>query len=183
MGSKIEIILKTRKREKNQIEYEASVDAFMKNIAKMEGSTYGNEEQVRELIRRAVKAERPLPKHIEEVVRTVINQILAWFDEYKTEKAMAGMRVKIDKHSDLTVYAEVYYWIQGIAELVAIFRGHDGLTPWSWHEVRKIVVMLDHDLKYYTDTGLLMKEMLNVARYAYNIYVEKKDDNSAKDPS
>lgn len=176
MGTKIKIILKTKKREKNRIDYRASIETFMKNIAKMEGYTYGDDEQVKEVIRRTLKAEKPLPQHVEEIARSVVNQIFTWFNTYKIDKAIASMRVNIDKHSDITIYAEVYYWLQGIAELVAIFHGPDGFTPWSWHKVWKIVVMLDYDLKYYTD--LLMKEMLNVARYAYNIYVEKKDVNS-----
>jgi len=174
MGTKIEIILKTRKREKNRIDYEAKIEAFMRSIAKMEGYTNGGKEQVKQVIRRALKAEKPLPKDVEEIARSVINQVLTWFETYKIEKAIASMRVPIDKHSDMTIYAEVYYWLQGIAELVAIFHGPDGFTPWSWHKVSKIVVMLDYDLKHYADQ--LMREMMNVARYAYNIY----DNNSTK---
>ena len=167
IGRKVAVTLKTREGDDGYVSYRAKVEVFIEPAVKMDGRTRGGREQV---IRRAMRAEKPLPRHVEEIAVSVLKHILSWLDAYKIERASACMRVDVDRYADVKVCADVYYWIQGIAKFTAIFHGHDGSTT-GWHRVAKIVVMLDGELRDHVDR--LTREMLNVVKHAYNIYVEK----------
>jgi len=167
---KIAVTLKTRERDDGYIDYRAKVEVFMEPAVKMDGRTRGGREQVVQVIRRAMRAEKPLPRHVEEIAVSVLKHILSWLDAYKIERASACMRVDVDRYADVKVCADVYYRIQGIAEFTAVFRGPDGFTT-GWHRVTKIIVMLDGELRDHVDR--LTREILNVTKHAYNIYVEK----------
>jgi hypothetical protein len=169
--TKIRIVLKTKKDDEF-IDYEAKVG----NAMKMEGYTIGGKEQVRQVIRRALKAEKPLPRRVEEIATNVARHVLLWIDVYKVEGAAAGMTVDLGEYSDITIYTVLYYeagkgWM---AELRAVFDGFDGFTYRARHRVVK-TMNLGKRLDDRTD--MLMWELIKVTRRAYNIYIEDEDNN------
>jgi hypothetical protein len=161
MGREVEIYIKAKKSGNDYIDYEAVVEPFMEDFIRVYGYTR-NAIQVEQAIRRALRGDLLLPKHIEEAAINTVKHVLSCFNNNKVE---ASVCMRIDKEYNATICAEVYYWIQGIASLVATFRG-----PAGWHRVERAVTMLDGELVDYTDK--LTKEMLNVVKYAYSIWKE-----------
>jgi len=169
--SKIRIILKTKKSDEFT-DYEAKVGGVME----LSGYTQGGRDQVKQVIRRVLKAERPLPRRVEEIAANVVRHVLLWIEVYKVEGVAAGMTVELGEYSDITIYAALYYeagrgWV---AELRAVFDGFDGFTYSARHRVVK-EVKLGRRLDNSTD--LLLRELMKLARYAYNAYVEEDDDS------
>jgi hypothetical protein len=162
MGKKV--VVKMKKRNSRYIDYEVKIMPFMERSTKIYGYIRGNKDQIKQTIRRALRAKRPLPKHIEEFVINVIKHVLSNFNNDKVEKASICMR-DADGGFEISVCVSIYYGIQGIAELSVVIR-----FPNGWHMAEKTVVMLDGKLKDHTDR--LMREMTNVAEYAYNVYIE-----------
>jgi len=175
MSSKerLRIVVKL-KRDGRYVDYEARVGSYMT----MDGFTSGGRDEVGEVIRRALKAEKPLPRRIEEVVTTVARQVLLWVDVYKVEGATAGMRVDVGEYSDISIYATLRDLDVGwVAELVAILDGFDGFAD-AWHRiVRK--VNLGKRLNSGVAGLLLQMNLLKAVKYAYNIYVEDDDDSTS----
>ena len=154
------------------IDYEAEIGKHML----ISGYTFGNRNEVRKVIRRALKAERPLPNRVKDIAVNVVRQVLLWIDMHKVEGAAAGMTVDLGEYSDLTIYTALYYeanrgWM---AELRAVFDGFDGFTDARHRvvETAKLGRKLDD-----TAADLLLRKLMKVARRAYNIYVEEKGDS------
>jgi ATP-dependent protease HslVU (ClpYQ) peptidase subunit len=103
-----------------------------------------------------------LPKDVEELAISAVRHVLSSFNNNKVEKASVCMN---DGNSsfEITVCVSVYYRIQGIAEFKVILRFANG-----WHVAEKVIHMPDGELKDYADR--LMREVVDVAKYAYNIY-------------
>ena len=160
MEERVEIRIKA-KSSNGYIDYEATVEPFMENFIKVYGYTRGNVIQIEQAMRRALR-EESLPVNAEEVAVKVIRQVLSCFNNNKVEKASVCMSVE---EPDMTICAEVYYRIQGIASLASTVRGPGGV-----HRVERVVPMLDGELMDYVDK--LTKEMIFVTRYAYNIWKE-----------
>ncbi len=164
MGRKVELVLRMKERSNGYTDYEAKVEPFMKRFTKIYGYLRGDKNQVKQVIRRASRAKRPLPKNIEEFAINAVRHVLSSFNNNKVEKASVCM-YDVGNGFEITVCVSIYYRIQGIAELAAAFRFSGG-----WHNAEKVIPMPDGELKDHADR--LMKEMKNVAKYAYNIYVE-----------
>ena len=164
----VKIILKTKK-DGIFVDYEAKIGDAME----MSGYTRGGKDEVKQIIRRALRAEKPLPNRVKEIALSIARQVLLWIDMYKVGGAAAGMSVDIGEYSDLHISARLRYetdkgWV---AELAAVLDGFDGFAN-AWHRIMKKV-----ELGRRPDnvvTGLLLQmNMLKVAKYAYSIYVEE----------
>jgi ankyrin repeat protein len=169
-NAKIKIVVKL-KRDGGYVDYEAKVGEYVT----LSGYTRGGRDEVRKVIRRALRAERPLPNRVKDIAVNVVRQVLLWIDVYKVEGAAAGMTVDLGEYSDLTIYTVLYYeaakgWT---AELRAVFDGFDGFTDARHRvvETAKLGRKLDD-----TAADLLLRKLMKVAKHAYNIYVEEEDD-------
>jgi len=170
--AKVKIVVKL-KRDGGYVDYEAKVGEYMT----LSGYTRGGRDEVRKVIHRALRAERPLPNRIKDIVVNVARQVLLWIDVHKVEGAAAGMTVDLGEYSDLTIYTALYYEaVKGwTAELRAVLDGFDGFTD-ARHRVVG-TVKLGRKLDS-TVADLLLRKLMKVARRAYNIYVEEKDDSN-----
>jgi len=144
----VKVILKTKK-DGIFVDYEAKIGDAME----MSGYTRGGKDEVKQIIRRALRAEKPLPNRVKEI------------------------SIDIGEYSDLHISARLRYeadkgWV---AELFATLDGFDGFAD-AWHRIVKKVELgkrLDGVV-----TGLLLQmNLLNAAKYAYNIYVEDDDES------
>ena len=160
MEKGVEIRVNAKKSGNGYVDYEATVEPFMENFIRVYGYTRSNVIQIERALRRALR-EGLLPASVEEVAVKVIRQVLSCFNNNKVEKASVCMSVE---KPDMTICAEVYYRIQGIATLTSTIRGGGA------HSVERVVPMLDGELMDYIDK--LTKEVVFVAGYAYNIWKE-----------
>jgi len=163
----VKIILKT-KRNGVYVDYEAKIG----NNMMMHGRTLGGNNEVKQIIRRALRGGKPLPNRIKEIVTSIARQVLLWIDMYKLESATAGMSEGIGEYSDISVYATVRCIGGCVAELVAVLDGFDGFITDASHGIMKIVD-LSRRPDGVTASLLLQMNLLKVAKYAYNIYVEE----------
>jgi hypothetical protein len=168
----VKVILKTKK-DGIFVDYEAKIGDAME----MSGYTRGGKDEVKQIIRRALRAEKPLPNRVKEIALSIVRQVLLWIDMYKVDGAAAGISIDIGEYSDLHISARLRYeadkgWV---AELFATLDGFDGFAD-AWHRIVKKVELgkrLDGVV-----TGLLLQmNLLNAAKYAYNIYVEDDDES------
>ncbi len=169
----VKIILKTKKKDMYFVDYEAKIG----NIMEMSGYTRGGKNEVKQIIRRALRGESRLPNRIKEIALSIARQVLLWIDVYKVEGAAAGMSIDIGEYSDLHISARLRYesdkgWV---AELFATLDGFDGFAD-AWHRIVRRVE-LGKRLDGFVAGFLLQMNLLKVAKYAYNIYVE--DDRSS----
>jgi hypothetical protein len=162
VGKKIKLTLKMKKRRIGVVDYEAKIEPFMERFIKIYGRLRYDKKQVERIIRRASRAKRPLPKDVGELAISAVRHVLSSFNSNKVEEASVCMN-DVGNGFEITVCASVYYRIQGIAELKVILRFADG-----WHVAEKVIHMPDGELKDYADR--LMREIVDVAKYAYNIY-------------
>ena len=170
--AKTKIILKVKKSDWF-IDYEAKVGGVME----LSGYTQGGRDQVKQVIRRVLKAEKPLPRRVEEIATNVVRHIALWVEVYKVEGAAAGMTADLGEYSSITIYAALYYetdrgWM---AELRAVLDGSDGFTHNARHRVVK-TVKLGRELDGRID--MLLKGLMKVARHTYNAYVEEEDNDA-----
>ncbi len=169
-GVKITIKLK---RDGGYVDYDAKIG----DAIEMSGYTRGGRDEVKQVIRRALKGKKPLPNRVKEIALSIVRQVLLWLDMYKVEAAAAGMAVDIGEYSDLHVSIRLRYdadkgWV---AELFATLDGFDGFADALHRIVRK--VELGKRIDNVAVSLLLQINLLKVAKYAYNIYVE--DDKSS----
>jgi ankyrin repeat protein len=165
--AKIKVAVKL-KRVGGYVDYEARVGDYVM----ISGFTVDGRDEVREIIRRALRAEKPLPRRAEEVAVNVARQVLLWIEVHKVEGAAAGVTVDLGEYSDITVHTALYYeaYKGWTAELSAVLDGFDGYTTDARHKiVEKVKLGKELDSK----TNLLLKKLLKVARRAYNIYIER----------
>ena len=167
-GAKTKIAIKL-KRDGVYVNYAAKVGDYMS----IEGYTIGGRHEVKQIIRRALRAEKPLPNHIKEIVAAVARQVLLWTDVYKVWGATAGMTVDVGVYSYISIYATLRY---DVAELIAVLDGFDGFAH-AQHGITRWV-QLDRRPNSATAGLLLQMSLLKVAKYAYNIYDE--DENTIR---
>jgi hypothetical protein len=129
-GAKTKIAIKL-KRDGVYVNYAAKVGDYMS----IEGYTIGGRHEVKQIIRRALRAEKPLPNHIKEIVAAVVRQVLLWTDVYKVWGATAGMIVDVGVYSYISIYATLRY---DVAELTAVLDGFDGFTH-AQHGITRLV--------------------------------------------
>lgn len=170
-GSKIKVVVKLKKGDEF-IDYKARIGYTMK----MDGYTIGGKDQVKQVIRRALRTEKPLLRRIEEIATNIAKHVLLWVEVYKVERATASMMVDVGEYSDITIYTTLYYsgsfgWV---AVLGAILDGSDGFTIMASHRVEKMVVL---GKKLEDRADLLVRELIKVVRRVYNIYVEEEDND------
>jgi ankyrin repeat protein len=165
-GARNKIVIRLKK-DGVYVDYEAYIGRYMT----MSGYTRGYRDEVKQIIRRALRGEKPLPIRVEEIVTNIAKQVLLWIDAYKTEGATAGMRIGIGDYSDISIYATVWRdeEIGWMAEFVAILDGFDGFTNATHRVVRRIKLGKRLD----SAAGLLLQmNLLKVVNCAHNIYVE-----------
>jgi len=179
----VKVILKTKK-DGVFVDYEAKIG----DAVEMSGYTRGGKDEVKQIIRRALRAEKPLPNRVKEIALSIVRQVLLWIDMYKVDGAAAGISVDIGEYSDLHISARLRHeadkgWV---AELFATLDGFDGFAD-AWHRIVK-KVGLGKRLDSVVAGLLLQMNLLKVAKYAYSIYVEEdkfsyfdSDDDSELD--
>jgi hypothetical protein len=137
----------------------------------IEGVTMGDKNDVKDVVRRIIRARNELPDSIIKAAIMVTNHISSAVNS-RVWEAWAGVGVEFGDDERLKLSASLYYYIDDDAdeagwagEVVATFSGYDGLMVDATHRVVDKV-----DFGESLDVVGLYRLLLRVARHAYNAY-------------
>jgi hypothetical protein len=148
-------------------EYKAVYDGY-----EFEGVTMGDKNDVREIVRRILRAVNDPPERVVRATVLVVDYIASAVNS-GAEVAWGGMAVGFGQNERLKLGANLHYLVVDdpedlggwVGEVMASFDGSDGFMVESFHKVVKRVLFGDE-----VDVMRLYRELLRVARHAYNAW-------------
>jgi len=148
-------------------EYVASYERIQ-----IEGITMGDKNDVRDVVRRIVRAANEPPEGVAKAAIRVVDYIASAVNS-GAKVAWGGMAVEFGDDERLKLGVSIHNIVVDdpedlggwSGEVVASFDGYDGFMVESFHKVVKRVLFGDE-----VDVVRLYRELLGVARHAYNAW-------------